>query len=218
MKRHSANRWPRWIEDQLVRRRITDERVLKAFAEVSRAQFTPQRFRRMAEADAPIGIGCRQTVSQPYVIALALQALTLTGRERVLDVGTGSGYQAVLLSHLAREVFTIEIYDRLYFNSRLNIQRHQQSPVHTQLGDGSLGWPQYAPFDAIVVGSRAPKTPESLLQQLAPGGRMVIPIGGESVQALYFITKLADGTFKKRILERVLFVPLLGKEGSGKQP
>ena len=213
-----TKRWPRWIENQLVRRGITDERVLAAFAQVSRASFAPRRFRDMAEADSPIRIGCRQTVSQPYVIALSLQALELTGTERVLDVGTGSGYQAVLLSCLAREVFTIEIHERLYFNARMTIENRQHAPVYTRLGDGSVGWPEQAPFDAIVVGSRAGKVPDSLIQQLAPGGRMVIPVGGESVQGLYQIIKLSDGSLKKRILERVLFVPLLGKQGSGRFP
>jgi protein-L-isoaspartate(D-aspartate) O-methyltransferase len=168
--------------------------------------------------DAPIGIDCRQTVSQPYIIALSLQALELTGKEKVLDVGTGSGFQTVLLSQLAGEVFTIEIHERLYFTAKLAIERYQRAPVHTRLGDGSAGWPSQALFDAIVVGARSPKVPQSLIDQLAPLGRMVIPIGGESVQTLYRITKLKDGTLKKTILERVLFVPLVGREGTGRFP
>ena len=214
----ASTRWPAWIERQLVRRGIKDERVLTAIAEVSRAPFVPHRFRDMAQADAPIQLGCRQTVSQPYIIALSLQALELTGQERVLDVGTGSGYQTALLSRLAREVFTIEIVRELYSNSRLAIERYQQAPVHMRLGDGSVGWQEEAPFDAIVVGSRAPRLPEPLVQQLAPEGRLVIPVGGESGQSLYRIKKLEDGTLQKKILERVLFVPLTGKEGTGAFP
>ena len=213
-----ASRWPAWIEHQLVRRGITDQHVLQAFSEMSRAPFVPRRFRGMAQADAPIRLGHQQTVSQPYIVALSLQALELKGDERVLDVGTGSGFQAVLLSRLAKAVYTVEIVSALHMNARLPIERYQQAPVYMKLGDGSLGWPENAPFDAIVVGSRAPKMPEPLVRQLVPNGRMVIPIGGESGQSLYRIKKLEDGTLERKILERVLFVPLTGKEGTGSFP
>lgn len=213
-----ASRWPSWIERQLVRRGICDERVLQAFSEVSRAPFVPRKFRDMAQEDAPIRLGHKQTVSQPYIIALSLQALELKGHERVLDVGTGSGFQAVLLSRLAKEVYTIEIVSQLHMNARLPIEQHQQSQVVMKLGDGSMGWPERAPFDAIVVGSRAAKMPEPLVRQLAPNGRMVIPVGGESGQSLYRVRKLEDGTLARKILERVLFVPLTGREGTGTFP
>ncbi len=209
---------PRWIEHQLVRRGIRDERVLDAFARVPREAFVPAEFRARALVDAPIPIGCRQTVSQPYVIALSLEALALQGTETVLDVGTGSGYQAVLLSHLAAEVYTIEVYQRLYTTARLVIERLAKAPVHTRCGDGSLGWPEAAPFDAIVAGACARKPPPSLVQQLAPGGRLVLPLGSEDAQGLYLITRRPDGTVDKTLLERVLFVPLVGREGSGFLP
>ncbi|HKI98555.1 MAG TPA: protein-L-isoaspartate(D-aspartate) O-methyltransferase [bacterium] len=214
----STSTRPRWIERQLVRRGIRDERVLDAMARVPREAFVPAAFRGRALVDAPIPIGCRQTVSQPFVVALSLQALALRGEERVLDVGTGSGYQAVLLSWLAREVYTIEVHQRLYTNARLAIERYAHSAVTTRCGDGSQGWPEAAPFDAIVVGACAPKVPPSLLAQLAPGGRLVLPLGSEHSQTLYRIVKRADGTLEKTLLERVLFVPLVGREGSGFLP
>jgi len=205
--------WPRWVERQLVQRGITDERVLRAFCEVSRAPFVPPFRADMAEADAPIPIGCGQTVSQPYIIALSLQALNLRGSERVLDVGTGSGFQAVLLSRLAAEVYTIEYYQELYVTARLVIERLRRGPVHTRHGDGSRGWPEAAPFDAIVVGARAPQVPDSLVTQLAPGGTLVIPVGGEHGQYLYRIHKTSAGKLEKSMLEGVMFVPLRGDEG-----
>ncbi len=218
MFRQTARQWPRWVEEQLVRRQIDDENVLRAFSAVPREDFVPPRHRGRAYFDGPITIGCRQTISQPYVVALAIQALELTGSEKVLDIGTGSGYQAVLLSHLAREVFTIEIHQKLYINAKLAIGSHQRAAVHQRHGDGSLGWPEEAPFDAIIAGARAPRLPQSLLDQLAEGGRMVIPIGGESVQGLYQLKKEPGGKVRKKMLERVVFVPLVGKEGTGLIP
>ena len=210
--------WPRWIERQLVRRGIRDARVLDAMVQVPREAFVAPEQRSRALVDAPLPIGCRQTVSQPYVIALSLEALALQGHERVLDVGTGSGYQAVLLSHLAREVYTIEVHQRLYTNARLAIERLARAPVHTRCGDGSLGWPEAAPFDAIVAGAAAAKPPRSLLAQLAPGGRLVMPLGSEHNQALYRIVRHADGRLERTLLVRVVFVPLIGREGSGFMP
>ncbi|MCH8884067.1 MAG: protein-L-isoaspartate(D-aspartate) O-methyltransferase [SAR324 cluster bacterium] len=218
MFQSGTRRWPEWIERQLVQRGIDDERVLSALAKVPREAYVPRRHRNRAYFDGPIKIGCHQTISQPFIVALSLQALKLDGSEKVLDIGTGSGYQAVLLSHLAREVYTIEIHQKLFIDSRQAIQRHQLAPVHQRHGDGSQGWPEAAPFDAIVAGARAPKLPEALTDQLVRGGRLVIPIGGESAQMLYRVRKSADGSLDKQMLERVLFVPLVGKGGTGFLP
>ena len=206
--------YPPWIQAQLIRRGIQDARVLAAFAAVPRNSFVSPEHRNRALVDAPIPIGCRQTVSQPYVIALSLQALELNGSERVLDVGTGSGFQAALLSHLAREVYTIEIHQRLFTEARMAIEKHSQAEVYTRCGDGSLGWPEAAPFDAIVAGACSPTPPPSLIDQLKPGGRLVLPVGGDKSQSLMRYVKKFDGTLEKTLLEWVLFVPLLGKEGT----
>jgi protein-L-isoaspartate(D-aspartate) O-methyltransferase len=210
--------WPDWITRQLVRRGVQDERVLAAMARVPREEFIPRAYRGLAHEDGPVPIGCGQTISQPYVVALSLEAMELTGNEKVLDIGTGSGYQACLLSYLAREVYTIEVYQQLFIDARLVIGRFQRSPVYCRHGDGSLGWPDQAPFDAIVAGARAPKLPQPLIDQLAPGGRLVLPVGGEYSQVLYQIVKQADGTLKKKALESVRFVPLVGKAGTGGLP
>ena len=218
MRNPSSGARPGWIDRQLVRRGIRDQRVLDAFAAVPREEFVPSNYRKRALVDAPIPIGCRQTVSQPYVIALSLEAMELTGTEKVLDVGTGSGYQAALLSYLVKEVYTIEIHQRLYTNARLALQGRTRAPVHTGSGDGSLGWPDAAPFDAIVAGACAPRMPKSLAAQLAPGGRLVLPIGSDNSQALMLFVKQEDGTLSERRLEWVLFVPLVGREGTGHMP
>ncbi|MDH4225715.1 MAG: protein-L-isoaspartate(D-aspartate) O-methyltransferase, partial [Deltaproteobacteria bacterium] len=195
---------PDWIETQLVRRGITDRRVLEAMAAVDRGDFMPPTLTRMATYDGPLPIGCGQTISQPYVVALSLQGLALTGSEKVLDVGTGSGYQAALLARLAAEVFTVEAHHRLFITAKPALERAAGCPIHTRQGDGSLGWPEEAPFDAIVVGARAPRLPPSLADQLAPHGRLVIPLGGETSQTLYRIQKRADGSLDKLPLEQVV--------------
>ena len=208
--------WPKWIKHQLVRRGIHDQRVLSAMAEISRAHFVSLGRRSLAQEDRPIPIGFRQTVSQPYIIALSLQALALTGTERVLDVGTGSGYQAALLSRLAKEVFSIEVRPQLHKKSNAVLHALNVGNVTTRCGDGSLGWPEAAPFDRIVVGSRAPRLPRSLVDQLVNGGRLVVPVGESEGQRLLLVRKDTAGHLSQEVLERVLFVPLLGAEGSGK--
>jgi protein-L-isoaspartate(D-aspartate) O-methyltransferase len=202
-------RWPYWIEQQLVRRGIRDARVLAAMAAIPREGFVPPQEQSYAEADAPLPIGCGQTISQPYINALSLQALQLTGGERVLDVGTGSGYQAALLSCLAAEVHTIEVHADLLDRARTNINVYRRAPVHCHLGDGRLGWPDAAPYGGIVVGAWAKEPPAPLLEQLAPGGRLVIPLGSDTRQTLVCLHKLPSGQLEREELALVRFVPLV---------
>ena len=205
--------WPPWIATQLLDRGIHDTRVLRAMKQVSRAPFVPMRYRLLAQTDGPLPIGHNQTISQPYIHALSLQALTLKGDERVLDIGTGSGYQAVLLSYLAAAVYTMEFQPALYKKAKKVIRLLGKAPIDCRCGDGRLGWPEAAPFGAIVVGAWAAQVPLGLLEQLAPGGRLVIPVGTEDSQVLYQITRTEENGIIRQPLERVRFVPLL--EGNG---
>ena len=206
-----ASKWPLWIEYQLVQRGITDARVLGVMSTVPREAFVPPQERGLAEEDCPLPIGCGQTISQPYIVGLSLQGLELKGMEKVLDIGTGSGYQAALLSYLSAEVYTIEVYEELMNRARTAVNMHHQSPVHYLVADGRLGWLDAAPFDAIVVAAWSSDVPQALLDQLAPGGRLVIPIGSEHNQILVRIRKLRSGELQRETLEYVRFVPLIHK-------
>jgi protein-L-isoaspartate(D-aspartate) O-methyltransferase len=201
------------VEDQLVRRGISDERVLEAFRSVPRDEFVEQGLREFAHRDTPLAIGSGQTISQPYIVALTAQELGLTGSERLLEVGTGSGYAAAISSRLAREVFTVERHQSLAATAADRLERLGYSNVRVLVGDGTLGWPEHAPFDAIAVAAGAPEVPQALLSQLAPGGRLLIPVGSKtSRQVLMRITREADGFREEPILD-VRFVPLIGEQG-----
>jgi len=190
-----------WIDRQLRRRGITDERVLEAMSRVPREQFVPPEARHLAHADAALQLPCGQTISQPFIVGVILQALALEGPERVLDVGTGSGYQAALLRALAAEVVTIERIPELAALARSNLERAGFADVEVVVGDGSLGVPERAPFDAIAVAAAAPAVPPALLEQLAPAGRLVLPVGDELV--------LVTGG-RVTLLVPARFVPLVG--------
>ena len=197
---------------------ISDISVLRAFEMTPRHQFVPTGVRHRAYEDAPLPIGSSQTISQPFIHATYLQLLKLTGHERVLEVGTGSGYQTVLLAHLAAQVFTIERIAALYQGARDNIQRAGVNNVSMLLGDGTVGWSAYAPYDAILVGAGGPSVPQPLLDQLAEGGRMIIPVGERDEQTLWMYTK-RNGEMSSQKLSAVRFVPLLGQNGwSADQP
>lgn len=203
----------RMVSEQLRRRDIIDPAVLAAFSTVPREAFVAPESERWAYDDAPLSIGHGQTISQPYVVAMTVQALRLTGREKVLEIGTGSGYAAAILGLLAREVHTVERIPELARTAAERLARLGFSNVHVHQGDGTLGWPEAAPYDAIAVAAGAPRPPPSLLQQLAIGGRMVLPHGDALNQRLVRITRKGPEEYVEENLGEVRFVPLLGAEG-----
>jgi protein-L-isoaspartate(D-aspartate) O-methyltransferase len=200
------------VERQLRRRDIDDERVLAAMERVPRERFVSPELRRRAYDDAALPIGGGQTISQPYMVAAICSALELTGRERVLDVGTGSGYQAAVLAELAAEVDTIERLPELADQARANLESAGYRQVRVHVGDGSRGLPDRAPFDAIAVAAAAPDLPLTLYEQLEPRGRLVVPVGERGVQQLEVIVRSPEGP---AVLHSVpcRFVPLVGEEG-----
>jgi len=191
---------------------ITEPEILRAFDEVPRHLFVPTGVRHRAYEDAPLPIGSGQTISQPYIHARYLQVLALRGTERVLEIGTGSGYQTALLARLAEQVFTIERIPALLERAREILQQIGVRNVSFLLGDGSVGWRDYAPYDAILVGAAAPDVPRPLVEQLAEGGRMLIPLGDREEQVLALVTRRGDDVERKE-LAAVRFVPLLGSHG-----
>jgi protein-L-isoaspartate(D-aspartate) O-methyltransferase len=201
------------ISDQLVRRDIVDRPVLAAFAAVERDQFVPRELVAHAYDDAPLPIGSGQTISQPYVVAMTVQALQLKGHERVLEIGTGSGYAAAILGSIVREVETIERIEALASAAAERLARLGFTNVHVHHGDGTLGWPPGAPYEAIAVAAGAPRPPRSLLDQLAVGGRLVLPHGDVDHQRLTRITRRDVDRFDEEDLGEVRFVPLVGAEG-----
>jgi protein-L-isoaspartate(D-aspartate) O-methyltransferase len=200
------------IEKQLRRRGIQDAAVLAAMAAVPRHEFVSEDVRAHAYDDLPLPIGSGQTISQPYIVAAMTTALHLQPGDRVLEIGTGCGYHAAVLSRLAKEVFTIERRPELASSASARLVRLGYSNAHVHCGDGTLGLPEFAPFDAILVAAAAPAVPKTLLAQLAEGGRIILPVGGAEHQELQLIEKHGD-TFPTKMLEGCRFVPLLGYHG-----
>jgi protein-L-isoaspartate(D-aspartate) O-methyltransferase len=200
------------VEEQLRGRDIVDERVLEAMERVPRELFVPDDLRGRAFDDAALPIGVGQTISQPYMVARIVEELGLDGDERVLDVGTGSGYQAAVLAELADEVHTIERIPELADQAKRNLAAAGYDRVAVHVGDGSRGLPDHAPYDAIAVAAAAPDFPQALYDQLRPGGRLVVPVGGRTGQRLEVIVRSPEGP---AILRSVpcRFVPLVGEEG-----
>jgi protein-L-isoaspartate(D-aspartate) O-methyltransferase len=202
----------RMVESQLRNRGIHDERVLEAMLRIPRHEFVPEGDKSQAYADHPIPISENQTISQPFIVAVSLQALRLHGGESVLEVGTGSGYQTALLAVLAREVYSIERHPALAQSAEATLERLGISNVKLAVGDGSYGLREFAPYNAILVSAAAPGIPRSLFDQLADEGRMVIPVGPQHSQELQLLHKRA-GQPVINVIEGCRFVPLIGAEG-----
>jgi protein-L-isoaspartate(D-aspartate) O-methyltransferase len=204
------------LVETLRKKGITDERVLKAIGKIEREKFIPPTMVHNAYKDIALPIGYEQTISQPYTVAFMTEKLNVKEGDKILEVGTGSGYQAAILEFLGAKVYSIEINLELYHRTvklfdKLGIR------VHAKYGDGTIGWAEYAPFDGIIVTAGSPSIPQKLKEQLAIGGRLVIPVGGRDYQDLYVLTKLSDNEFKTEVYPRFAFVPLIGKEGWDKK-
>ena len=191
---------------------VTDLAVLRAFEQTPRHVFVPTGIRHRAYDDTALPIGNGQTISQPSIHGRYLQLLKLAGRERVLEIGTGSGYQTVLLSHLVDQVFSVERVAPLLDGARAVISRLEARNISLLMGDGTVGWREYAPYDAILVSAASPDVPAPLLEQLADGGRLLVPVGGRDEQTLVLVTRRGDA-FDREELDAVRFVPLLGRHG-----
>ena len=200
------------VAQQLVERGIRDARVVEAMGRVPRHEFVDPGMAAQAYLDHPLNIGCKQTISQPYIVALMTQALELKGGEKVLEIGTGSGYQTAILAELARQVFSIERVTTLSNRARMVLYRLGYSNVTLRIGDGTLGWPEEAPFDAVLVTAGSPSVPEVYLEQLAEDGRLVIPRGDEESQELVRVRK-RQGRFVEENLGACRFVKLYGQYG-----
>jgi protein-L-isoaspartate(D-aspartate) O-methyltransferase len=201
------------VSTQIEARGITDSLVLQAMRDVPRELFVPASMVDCAYEDRPLPIGVGQTISQPYIVAAMIAAAGLRPGARVLEVGTGSGYGAAVLSRIAAEVYTIERLGSLATSARARLARMGYANVHVQEGDGSLGWPAHAPYDAILVAASGPRAPRTLRQQLAVGGRLVMPVGSALAQRLVRVTRTGADAYEYETLDSVTFVPLIGAEG-----
>jgi protein-L-isoaspartate(D-aspartate) O-methyltransferase len=201
------------IEQELIPAGITDERVLAAMRKVRREKFLPSSLRNRAYDNYPLPIGENQTISQPYIVAVMTQALALTPDHKVLEIGTGSGYQTAILAELAGIIYTIERIGVLATRARTTLYSMGYDNIYIIEGDGTLGLPEYAPFDRVIVTAASPSVPDTLLEQLGPGGKIVIPVGGSYVQDLKLVEKARNGRLYRSSLGGCRFVPLIGEKG-----
>ena len=203
----------RMVSNQLVARGITDIRVLEAMRRVPRHLFVSRALRDQAYGDFPLPIGDQQTISQPYIVAEMTQALQLDGDDRVLEIGTGSGYQAAVIAQIASRIYTIERKHALFLQSRALFDKLGYYNIVTRYSDGTTGWMDESPFDAIIVTAGAPGVPPALVDQLVPGGRMVVPVGTEASQQLIKLVKDSKGRVRTTDLGGCRFVKLIGEQG-----
>ncbi len=195
---------------------ITDQNVLQAMRNVEREKFVPLLMRMNAYRDIALPIGYEQTISQPYTVAIMTQALSVKNGDKVLEIGTGSGYQAAILEEMGAKVFTIERHNDLYRNTQKLIDKLGLR-ISTKCGDGTIGWSAHAPFDGIIVTAGSPDIPESLKKQLAIGGRLVIPVGDKRTQTLKVVTRASENDYDIESIPEFAFVPLIGREAWDKE-
>ncbi|MGB8341227.1 MAG: protein-L-isoaspartate(D-aspartate) O-methyltransferase [Chthoniobacterales bacterium] len=205
----------RMVQEQIATRGVTDARVLAAMRKVPRDAFVPEAVRDLSYTDQPLPIGYDQTISQPYIVALMTEKLRVKPTDRILEIGTGSGYQAAILGELAAEVYTIEIIEPLGKRAAATLQRLGYKNAHVKIGDGYQGWPEHAPFDAVIVTCAPDHVPQPLIDQTKEGGRIIIPVGSTGIQNLYLFEK-KDGRLEQRMILPVRFVPMTGKATQSK--
>ena len=205
-----ADKRQRMVKEQLMLRGIHEERVLAAMAKVPREEFVPEHLRAASYTDQPLPIGYDQTISQPFIVGFMTEQLRPQPHDRVLEIGTGSGYQAAILAELVAEVYSIEIIEPLAKSAETILQRLGYKNVHVKVGDGYKGWPEHAPFDAVIVTCAPDHVPQALVDQLKEGGRMIIPVGRPGDQKLYLLEK-EKGEMRQRAVSPVRFVPMTGE-------
>lgn len=200
------------VKEQIAARGIKDKDVIKAMQKVERHLFVPIQFRHLAYSDSPLPIGFGQTISQPYIVGIMTQLLDINSDSRVLEIGTGSGYQAAILGELCKEVYSIEIVEGLALKAKSTIESLNYDNLHLKWGDGYMGWEEHAPYDAIIVTCSPSKIPQALIDQLGENGNLVIPIGAKNVKSLVLLKKV-DGELVRKDVIPVRFVPMIDEKG-----
>ena len=197
------------VEEHIEKRGVRNPEVLRVMRSVPRHEFVPEEFRTAAYEDRPLSIGHGATISQPYIVAAMTELLEPSRTHKVLEIGTGSGYQAAVLSMLVKDVYSVEIVPELAARSAEALKRLGYGNVHVRQGDGYKGWPEFAPFDRIILTAAPPEVPQALINQLRPGGKLVAPVGGHTDQELLVIDKSPDGKIRRRTVFPVMFVPMV---------